>query len=168
MTTALGTIYVAMKIKFLSIGKTNFNFVNEGNDLYLKRLKYLVQFEMIIVPDIKNTKNMPVDELKNKEGTALLKHLNAGDKLCLLDEKGTTYSSKGFAEFINKTTILGTKQIFFVVGGAYGFSQEVYNRADYKISLSKMTYSHQIIRVIFLEQIYRAYTIIKGIPYHNQ
>ncbi len=157
-----------MKIKFLCIGKTNFNFVNEGNELYLKRLKHLVQFEMSVVPDIKNTKNMPVDELKAKEGAVLLKQVGDGDKLCLLDEKGTTFTSEKFADFIDKLTVMGTKQLIFVVGGAYGFSQEVYNRADYKISLSKMTFSHQIIRVIFLEQIYRAYTIIKGIPYHNQ
>jgi 23S rRNA (pseudouridine1915-N3)-methyltransferase len=157
-----------MKIKFLCIGKTTFNFVNEGSDLYLKRLKHLVQFEMVILPDIKNTKNMPVDELKSKEGTLLLKQISAGDKLCLLDEKGAGFTSKGFAEFINKISIQGTKQLFFAIGGAYGFSKEVYNSADYKVSLSKMTYSHQIIRVIFLEQIYRAYTILKGIPYHNQ
>lgn len=157
-----------MKIKFLCIGKTTFNYVNEGNDLYLKRLKHLVQFEMVIVPDIKNTKNMPVDELKNKEGAMLLKQITAGDKLCLLDERGTSYTSEGFAEFINKTSTQGTKQLVFAIGGAYGFSQEVYNKADCKISLSEMTYSHQIIRVIFLEQIYRAFTILKGIPYHNQ
>lgn len=157
-----------MKIKFLCIGKTNFNFVNEGNEIYLKRLKHLVQFEMSIVPDIRNTKNMPVDELKRKEGEALLKQINAADKLCLLDEKGATYTSEKFADFINKIIIVGTKQLVFVVGGAYGFSQEIYERADYKLSLSKMTFSHQIIRVIFLEQIYRAYTILKGIPYHNQ
>ncbi|NJO92332.1 MAG: 23S rRNA (pseudouridine(1915)-N(3))-methyltransferase RlmH [Chloroflexia bacterium] len=142
--------------------------MNEGNELYLKRLKHLVQFEINVVPDIKNTKNMPVDELKTKEGLALLKQVGDGDKLCLLDENGTTFTSEKFADFIDKLTTTGTKQLIFVVGGAYGFSQEVYGRADYKISLSKMTFSHQIIRVIFLEQIYRAYTIIKGIPYHNQ
>ncbi len=157
-----------MKIKFLCIGKTNFNFVNEGNELYLKRLKRLVQFDMSVVPDIKNTKNMPVDELKTKEGTVLLKQVGDGDKLCLLDEKGTTFTSEKFADFLEKLTTIGTKQLIFAVGGAYGFSQEVFNRADYKISLSKMTFSHQIIRVIFFEQIYRAFTIIKGIPYHNQ
>jgi len=157
-----------MKIKLLCIGKTNFNFVSEGNDVYLKRLKHLAQFEITIVPDIKNTKKMPIDELKAKEGVALLKSINPGDKLCLLDENGNTYSSQKFANFINKNSSMGTKRFVFVVGGAFGFSQEVYKRADFKISLSEMTFSHQIIRVIFLEQLYRAFTIIKGIPYHNQ
>ena len=127
-----------------------------------------MQFEMVIVPDIKNTKKMPVDELKNKEGIALLKYISTDDKLCLLDENGNSYSSQKFAEFIDKNNTLGTKQLVFAIGGAFGFSNEVYKRANFKISLSKMTFSHQIIRVIFLEQLYRAYTIIKGIPYHNQ
>lgn len=157
-----------MKIKLLCIGKTNFNFVNEGNELYIKRLKHFVPFEMKIIPDVKNAKKMPVDELKKREGQSLLKQLNQNDKLCLLDENGDTFNSEKFADFIKKMSMLGPKQLIFAVGGAYGFSEEVYKRADYKISLSKMTFSHQIIRVIFLEQIYRAYTIIKGIPYHNQ
>ncbi len=157
-----------MKIKLLCVGKTNFNFVNEGNDIYLKRLKHLAQFEMIIVPDIKNTKKMPVNELKNKEGIALLKNINPVDKLCLLDENGDSYTSHSFSGFIDKINNLGTNQLVFAIGGAFGFSNDIYKRADYKITLSKMTFSHQIIRVIFLEQLYRAYTIIKGIPYHNK
>lgn len=157
-----------MKIKLLCVGKTNFDFVSKGNDVYLKRLKHLVQFEMVIVPDVKNAKNMPVAELKEKEAQALMKHISSTDKLCLLDENGQSFSSEKFAEFISRTIDAGVKQFVFAIGGAYGFSDSIYKRANYKLSLSKMTFSHQIIRVIFMEQIYRAFTIIKGIPYHNQ
>lgn len=157
-----------MKIKLLCVGKTNFDFVNAGNDVYLKRLKRLAQFEMVIVPDIKNAKNMPVSELKEKEAQAFMKQISATDKLCLLDENGQSFSSEKFAGFISKNIDTGVKHLVFVVGGAYGFSDTIYKRANYKLSLSKMTFSHQIIRVIFMEQIYRAFTIIKGIPYHNQ
>ena len=157
-----------MKIKLLCIGKTSFDFIEKGSGLYINRLKHFAPFEIVFVPDIKNTKNMPVNELKNKEGALLLKNITQGEKLCILDEKGKSFTSEEFAGFINKQTETGIKQLTFCIGGAYGFSEEVYNRVDYKISLSKMTFSHQIIRVIFLEQLYRAHTIIKGIPYHNQ
>lgn len=157
-----------MKMKLFCIGKTNFSFVNEGKELYVKRLKHLVSFEMKVIPDVKNAKNMPVEELKKKEGQLLLKQTAPDDKLCLLDEKGSVYTSLKFAGFINKLTVNGTKQLCFVVGGAYGFSKEIYDRSDYMVSLSKMTFSHQLIRIVFLEQLYRAYTIIKGMPYHNQ
>lgn len=157
-----------MKIKLLCVGKTSFNFVDEGNILYIKRLKRMINFEIQIVPDIKNTKNMPVDEIKNKEADALLKAIKPDDKVCLLDEAGKTFSSVDFANLISNDILASVKQLVFVVGGAYGFAKTVYKRANYKISLSKMTFSHQIIRVIFLEQLYRAFTIINGIPYHNQ
>ncbi len=157
-----------MKIKLLCIGKTSFDFIKQGNELYINRLKRLAAFEMIIIPDIKNTKNMPVSELKSKESEAFMKHLKPDDKVCLLDEAGKTYSSITFANFINKQSLASVKQIVFIVGGAYGFDENMYKRANYKISLSEMTFSHQIIRLIFLEQLYRAFTIIKGTPYHNQ
>lgn len=157
-----------MKIKLLCIGKTSFEFVDEGNKLYQNRLKHFVQFEMITIPDLKNTKNMPVEEIKSKESALLLKNIGTGDKLCLLDEKGSSYTSEKFAGFIGQQLETGVKQLIFVIGGAYGFSEEVYKRANHQISLSKMTFSHQIIRLFFHEQIYRAFTIINGIPYHNQ
>ncbi len=157
-----------MNIKLLCVGKTHFDFVNEGNNLYIKRLKRMAKFEMICVPDIKNTRKMDINEIKRKETEILMKHIKPEHKLCLLDEKGKSYSSMQFANFINKRSIENIKHIIFVIGGAYGFDKSMYERADYKLSLSSMTFSHQIIRVIFLEQLYRAYTIISGTPYHNQ
>ncbi len=157
-----------MNIKLLCVGKTNFDFVNKGNDIYIARLQRMVNFEVIYVADIKNAKKMSVSEIKRKESEALMKHIKVDDRLCLLDEKGKTYSSLEFANFINKNSLESVKQLVFVVGGAYGFDKTMYERANYKISLSAMTFSHQIIRVIFLEQLYRAYTIINGTPYHNQ
>jgi len=111
---------------------------------------------------------MPVDEIKSKEGALLLKQIGTGDKLCLLDENGSSYTSEKFAGFIEQQLESGVKQLVFVIGGAYGFSEEVYQRANCQVSLSKMTFSHQIIRLFFHEQIYRAFTIINRIPYHNQ
>ena len=157
-----------MKIKLLCIGKTNFKFIDEGMELYHSRLKYFIELEQVFIPDIKNTKNMPVDEIKKKEGQSLLKNIAQGDFVCLLDERGNSFDSEGFAEYIQKKLEQNIKNLIFVVGGAYGFSAEIYSRADFKITLSKMTFSHQIIRLFFLEQLYRAFTIIKGLPYHNQ
>ncbi len=157
-----------MNIKLLCVGKTNFDFVDKGNDIYIARLKRMTNFEMLYVADIKNTKKMSVAEIKRKEAEALMKQIKPGDRICLLDESGKTYSSVEFANFINKNSLESVKQLVFVVGGAYGFDKTLYARANHKISLSAMTFSHQIIRVIFLEQLYRAYTIIGGTPYHNQ
>jgi len=157
-----------MKIKLLCIGKTNFKFAEEGMELYQSRIRHFADIELVFVPDIKNTKNMPVDEIKKKEAVFLLKNIGTGDFICLLDENGNAMGSEGFAYFLQKKTAQNIKQLTFVVGGAYGFSPELYERADFKLSLSKMTFSHQIIRLFFLEQLYRAFTIIKGLPYHNQ
>jgi 23S rRNA (pseudouridine1915-N3)-methyltransferase len=157
-----------MKIKLYCIGKTNLDFVDEGIRLYQNRIAHFIDFELIYLPDIKNTKNMPVSELKKKEGLLILKNIVSNDFLCLLDENGLTYSSELFAKLLEKKIDIGTKSMIFVIGGAYGFSEEIYQKADMKLSLSKMTFSHQIIRLIFMEQLYRAFTIIKGIPYHNQ
>jgi 23S rRNA (pseudouridine1915-N3)-methyltransferase len=157
-----------MKIKLSCIGKTSIGYIDEGIKLYQKRVTHFVDFELICLPDIKNQKNMPVDELKKKEGIALLKNISNSDYLCLLDENGQNYTSEAFAGFIEKKMEQNIKSMVFMIGGAYGFSQEVYQRADFKLSLSKMTFSHQIVRLIFMEQLYRAFTIIKGIPYHNQ
>jgi 23S rRNA (pseudouridine1915-N3)-methyltransferase len=157
-----------MKIKIVCIGKTNFGYIDEGIRLYQNRMIHFVDFELICLPDIKNQKNMPVPDLKKKEGLTILKNITSNDYLCLLDENGQNYASEAFAEYIEKKTEQNIKTMIFLIGGAFGFSQEVYQRADFKLSLSKMTFSHQIVRLIFMEQLYRAYTIIKRIPYHNQ
>ncbi len=157
-----------MNIKLLCVGKTYFDFVNQGNKVYIARLERMTNFEMIHVADIKNTKKMSVAEVKRKESEALMKQIKPDDRVCLLDERGKTYSSMEFATFISKKRLENVKQLVFVVGGAYGFDKTMYDRANHKVSLSAMTFSHQIIRVIFLEQLYRAYTIIGGTPYHNQ
>ncbi len=157
-----------MNIRLLCVGKTAFDFVNQGNAIYIKRLERMAKFEMICVPDVKNARKMSVNEIKRKEAEALMKYIKPEDHLCLLDEGGKTYTSVQFADFISKCSVDGTRQLVFVVGGAYGFDKGMYERANRKIALSAMTFSHQIIRVIFLEQLYRAHTIIGGTPYHNQ
>lgn len=157
-----------MKIKFVLIGKTSFRFVETGMDMYKERLKRLVDFELWIIPDLKNTKKMPQELVKAKEGTLIMKALTNTDFVVLLDEKGRSLNSLNFANFIENKLSAGTKQFVFIVGGAYGFSKEIYKRGDFLLSLSEMTFSHQIIRLFFMEQIYRAFTIIKGLPYHNE
>ena len=157
-----------MKIKLILIGKTSFQFVDTGMDMYLQRMKRFVDFEIFIIPDLKNTKKLSPDQVKEKEGELILKQFQNTDFVILLDEKGKSLSSLKFAEFIQNKQDTGTRQMNFVVGGAYGFSQAVYKRANYLLSMSAMTFSHQIIRLFFMEQIYRAYTIIKGLPYHNE
>ncbi len=156
-----------MKITLLVIGKTDKNFVIKGIEEYEKRLTRYVPFEMVVIPDIKNTKNMSEQQQKQKEGTLILSKIKSTDTLLLLDENGKTFSSVQFSQFIEQKMINSNKNIVFVIGGPYGFSDEVYQAAQGKISLSKMTFSHQMIRMIFVEQLYRAMTIIKGEPYHH-
>ncbi len=157
-----------MNIKFVLIGKTSFKFVKEGMDMYLQRLKRFVDFEIIIIPDLKNQKKLSIQQIKEKEAELILKQLKTNDFLILLDEKGKSLNSLKFADFIRKKQDTATKQLIFTVGGAYGFSDAVYKRANFLLSLSAMTFSHQIIRLFFMEQIYRAYTIINSLPYHNE
>lgn len=157
-----------MKAELLVIGKTDSNIIKDGIEVYKKRLIHYLPFEMKIIPDIKNTKNMSVDQQKNKEGALILDNLNSSDFVVLLDEKGKEFSSVGFSSFMEQKMINGIKKIVFIIGGPYGFSQDVYNRANSKLSLSKMTFSHQMVRMIFTEQLYRAMTIIKGEPYHHE
>ncbi len=157
-----------MKIKFILIGKTSFKFVETGIDMYKNRLKHLADFELLLISDLKNTKKMAAKEIKLKEGALILKTISNTDFVVLLDEKGKSFNSVKFADFIEKKVSTGVKQLVFVVGGAYGFSKEVYERSNIMLSLSEMTFSHQIIRLFFMEQIYRAFTIIKGLPYHNE
>ena len=136
--------------------------------MYKERLKRLANFELLIIPDLKNTKKMPPEQVKVKEGTLIMKILTNTDFVVLLDEKGRSLNSHKFAGFIENKLSVSTKQLVFIVGGAYGFSKEIYKRGDFLLSLSEMTFSHQIIRLFFMEQIYRAFTIIKGLPYHNE
>ncbi len=156
-----------MKITLLAIGKTDKDFVKKGFEEYTKRLSKYVNFEFQVLPDVKNSKNMNEDLQKNKEGD-LLKEKFKNAHVILLDENGKTYSSVGFAKFIDKQIMMGIKHLIFVIGGPYGFSDEVYKLSNGKMSISQMTFSHQMIRMIFAEQLYRAFTIIKGEPYHHQ
>ena len=157
-----------MKIKLIVVGKSAFDFVKEGEDVYEKRLAHYLPFEKIVLPDIKNPKNLSVEELKKKEGELILSKISNQDFLVLMDENGSDFSSVKFSEWINQKVNEGLRSIVFLIGGAFGFSKEVYDRSNQKISLSKMTFSHQLVRVIFLEQLYRAQTIMKGEPYHHE
>ena len=156
-----------MKIVFLVIGKTDESYLDTGILKYIKKLEHYVPFEMKIIPDIKNRKTLTEDQQKKAEGELILSNINIGDDLVLLDENGKTFSSVTFSQWIEKQMNIGSKRMIFVVGGPYGFSKEVYAKAKFKISLSEMTFSHQMIRLIFVEQLYRAFTIIKGEPYHH-
>jgi 23S rRNA (pseudouridine1915-N3)-methyltransferase len=149
------------------IGKTNFPFVKEGTELYASRLKHYVRFDIQELSDVKAGKNMPSDELKKKEAEQFLKKIPSDAFVILLDENGKQYQSRQFALEIEKWMIQTSKDIIFVVGGAFGFAPAMYERAQLKISLSSMTFSHQLIRLIFVEQLYRAFSIINQEPYHN-
>lgn len=156
-----------MKISLIVIGKTDEDYLRKGIEIFLKRIPHYIVFDMKIIPDIKNSKNLSELVQKEKESELILKLINTSDELFLLDENGIQLSSFEFSSLLEKKMIAGTKKIVFVIGGPYGFSQSIYNRANYKLSLSKMTFSHQMVRLIFLEQLYRAFTILKGEPYHH-
>ncbi len=157
-----------MKIKLLVVGKTDEIPLSELINMFEKRIKSFVSFDLKILPGIKNTKNLSGKEQKSKEGQLILSKLNPSDRVILLDEKGKEMTSVEFAGFLQKNMNSGIKNLVFIIGGPYGFSQAVYQRAQQKISLSQMTFSHQLIRLIFLEQLYRAFTIIHHHPYHNE
>ena len=156
-----------MTIKIAAVGKTDDSRLVSLTDLYLKRLRYYNKVEFEIVPDIKNSKNLDETQQRQKEGELLLKKINVADVVVLLDEKGKEFTSEGFSQFIQKKLNSGKKQVIFLIGGPYGFSQEIYKRADHTIALSKMTFSHQMVRLFFVEQLYRAFTILKNEPYHH-
>ena len=157
-----------MKITLLTVGKTtNANLVSL-QDEYQNRLKFYIPFEMVVIPELKNTKNLSIAEQQEKEADLILKQLETSDEVVLLDDKGKQFTSMGFSEYISKKMLASHKRMVFVVGGPYGFSERVYNRANGKVSLSAMTFSHQMIRFIFVEQLYRAMTILKGEPYHHE
>lgn len=157
-----------MKIIFVAIGKTDSRWLTEAIAVYEQRLSHYIPFEMVLIPDIKQVKNLSEAQQKEREGELILKQLQAGDKLVLLDEKGKEFSSVGFASYLEKQMHIVSKRLLFVVGGPYGFSDAVYQAAADKLSLSKMTFSHQMVRLFFTEQLYRAMTILHNEPYHHQ
>lgn len=156
-----------MKITLLAVGKTDDPRIAELTDMYADRLQHYVKFELQLLPDLKNTKNMSVERQKNEEGKNILAQLEKSDFVTLLDERGKKLSSPQFAELINKRSVSGLKRLVFIIGGPYGFSKDVYDRANSKLSLSDMTFSHQMVRLFATEQIYRAFTILKNEPYHH-
>ena len=149
------------------VGKTTQKYVEETVSEYIKRLKFYVPFEIIVIPELKNAKNIPIAVQKQKEGEQILKKIQDNDDVILLDEQGREFTSTKYAAFLEKRLTI-SKRIVFVIGGAFGFSPEIYTRANEKISLSQMTFSHQIIRILFAEQLYRAFTIMKGESYHHE
>ncbi len=157
-----------MNIKLISIGKTDNKALDSLIQNYIKRLGHYIKFEFLVLPDIKNRKNSSFANQKLQEGVVLLKEIEKSDFVILLDENGTQYTSKDFSKFIQKKMLSGSKQLVFVIGGPYGFSEDVYLRANQKISLSKMTFSHQMVRLFYVEQLYRAFTIIRNEPYHHE
>jgi 23S rRNA (pseudouridine1915-N3)-methyltransferase len=157
-----------MKIRLIVVGKTNSTYLKTGEDDYEDRLKHYCKIEELLIPQIKNGGKLSNKDLKIKEGKLILKYIDSVDQVVVLDEKGKSFSSIDFSDFLNKKLLTSAKSLVFVIGGAFGFSEEVYKRANSKLSLSKMTFSHQMIRLIFKEQLYRAFTILKGEKYHHE
>ena len=157
-----------MKLQLIVVGKTNQHFVKQGLDEFCSRLTHYYPFELEIIPDIKNTQHLSVEQQKEKEGEKILQSFQPGDCIVLLDEHGKEFTSVQFAGYIEKKAHSGSKRLVFVIGGAYGFSSAVYEAAHEKMALSKMTFSHQLIRLIFIEQLYRAMTILHHEPYHHE
>ena len=157
-----------MNIKLIAIGKTDNKALQSLLDDYTKRLSFYIRFDLEIIPDIKNAKNLSESQQKEKEGELILAKLTPTDQLILLDENGMGFSSISFSDYLQKRMNSGTKTLVFVIGGPYGFSDEVYQKAQGKISLSLMTFSHQMVRLFFIEQLYRGYTILRNEPYHHQ
>ena len=157
-----------MKITLLTVGKTDVRWVREGLDLYVSRLRHYVPFALTEIPELKNVSALTQDQIKEREGELILAALRPADEVILLDERGRQYRSVEFARFLEDRMTRGGRDLVFVVGGAYGFSQKMYDRAGGRISLSDMTFSHQMVRTIFAEQLYRAFTILRGEPYHHE
>ncbi len=157
-----------MKITLLTVGKTDKDWVKQGLDIYVSRLKHYVPFGIIEIPELKNVSALTKEQIKIKEGELILKNIRNTDDVILLDERGKEYTSVELAGIIQNKINYEGRDIIFIIGGAYGFSDAVYARSNSKLSLSKMTFSHQMVRAIFAEQIYRAFTIMKGEPYHHE
>lgn len=156
-----------MKIVLLAVGKTTTDYLIKGIDGFLKRINHYVPIEFNIIPDLKSTKGLTEETQKVREGQSMMAALQPGDVVVLLDERGKEYTSREFASQIDRKMVQGIKRLVFVIGGPYGFSQEMYERANEKISLSRMTFTHEMVRLFFVEQIYRAMTILRGEPYHH-
>ncbi|HLO73105.1 MAG TPA: 23S rRNA (pseudouridine(1915)-N(3))-methyltransferase RlmH [Flavobacterium sp.] len=157
-----------MNIRLIAIGKTDNKDLQSLINDYTKRLSFYVKFDLEIIPDIKNVKNLSESQQKEKEGELILSKISATDQLILLDENGKTFSSVGFSDYLQKKMNAGIKTLVFVIGGPYGFSETVYQKAHGKVSLSEMTFSHQMVRLFVIEQIYRGFTILRNEPYHHQ
>ena len=157
-----------MKIRLLVIGKTSASYLKTGERDYEDRLKHYCKFEELLIPNIKNGGKLSYNDYKIKEGKLILKSIAPKEQIILLDEEGKSFSSMGFSNYLNQKLLYSSKRLVFVVGGSFGFSEEVYKRADSRLSLSKMTFSHQMVRMIFKEQLYRAFTILKGEKYHHE
>ena len=156
-----------MKISLLQVGGTVDSYLKKGVDEYIKRLKHYTSFDIVEIKDLKNASKMSLDELKTREGKEILSKLSTSDFVVILDERGKQCSSEEFAHFIQSKMNQSCKRVVFVIGGAFGFSEEVYQRANQKLGLSKMTFSHRMIRLLFVEQLYRAHTILRNEPYHH-
>lgn len=156
-----------MKIKLIFVGKTDEKYVKDICSFYFNKIAHYIKIEIIEISALKQTKNLSVKEQKQKETALILKYIQLSDKVILLDEKGKTYTSVQFSNFIQTQMNTSLKQLVFVIGGAYGFSDEMYQRANSLLSLSKMTLTHQMVRIVFLEQVYRAFTILNNEPYHH-
>lgn len=157
-----------MNIRLITIGKTDNKNLQTLIEDYSKRLSFYVKFDLEIIPDIKNVKNLSEAQQKEKEGELILAKLTPTDQLILLDENGKTFNSVGFSDYLQKKMNAGIKTLVFVIGGPYGFSETVYQKAQGKVSLSEMTFSHQMVRLFVIEQLYRGFTILKNEPYHHQ
>jgi len=157
-----------MKLTLLAVGRTAFPFVREGMEMYEKRILRRVAYTRVEIPDIKGTGSLTPEQVKEREAEEILRRLNEKDEVVLLDEKGSDYTSVGWSQWLSGKMVSSGRNITFVIGGAWGFSPKVYERADGKLSLSRMTVSHQLVRLFFTEQLYRAISIIKGEPYHNE
>lgn len=157
-----------MKIKLLVIGKTDDKNLVQLIEKYHKRLQHYIKFQLEVIPDIKKSKNLSLDQQKEKEGELILSKLQNTDQLVLLDDKGKQFTSIEFSKYLQKKMNAGIKQLVMVIGGPYGFSDTVYKKANGKLSLSKMTFSHQMIRLFIVEQLYRGFTILNNEPYHHE
>ena len=157
-----------MKITLLTVGKTDKDWVKQGIDIYASRMKHYFPFSIVEIPELKNAASLSQEQIKTKEGELILKNIKPNDDVILLDERGREFSSMEFAKVLQDKISYTGKDIVFVIGGAYGFAEVVKQRSNSKISLSRMTFSHQMVRAIFVEQLYRAFTIMKGEPYHHE
>lgn len=156
-----------MKIELMAIGKTQSKYLTEGIDMYCQRVGHYIPFAFTVLPDVKGAKSLSEAQQKEREGQLLMSAFQPSDVVILLDERGREFTSREFAGYIDKQMSSGLKRLVFVIGGPYGFSDSIYNRADGKISLSRMTFSHEMVRLFFIEQIYRSMTILRGEPYHH-